>query len=64
MGFAHKGIEYFIGLYSSKTTLSIPAVNNYFKELELKKIDSAHLKAQNIIEDELSRISEEKSNNI
>lgn len=57
MSFHHRGIEYFIGLCSTKFTISIPAVKNYFKELEVKKIDTAHSKAQTIIEDELSRIS-------
>lgn len=57
MAFLHKGVEYYIGAYGSKLTISIPSINDYFKELEVKKIDSAHNKAQSIIEDELSRIS-------
>lgn len=57
MAFNHRGIEYYIGTFGSKVTISIPSIKNYFKELEVKKIDSAHNKAQSIIEDELSRIS-------
>lgn len=64
MSFHHRGIEYFIGLFSTKFTVSIPVLKNYFKELEVKKIDTAHAKAQTIIDDELSRLSKEKSNSI
>jgi hypothetical protein len=64
MSFHHKGIEYFLGLCSTTFTISIPAFKNYFKVLEVKKVDTAHSKAQIIIEDELSRISKEQSNNI
>lgn len=64
MSFQHRGIEYFLGNCSTTFTISIPAFKNYFKVLEVKKLDTAHVKAQTIIEDELSRISKEKSNNI
>lgn len=64
MAFKHKGIEYFIGSCSGKITISIPKIKNYFKEIEVKKIDTAHSKAQTIIEDEIRRISKEQSNNI
>jgi len=57
MAFNHKGIEYHIGLISTKFTISIPALKNYFKVIEVKKLDTAHLKAQTIIEDEIRRIS-------
>ncbi|AZA74757.1 hypothetical protein [Chryseobacterium indoltheticum] len=60
MSFHHRGIEYFIGLYSTKFTISIPALKNYFKEIEVKKVDTAHSKAQTIIEDEIQRISKDK----
>lgn len=53
MSFHHRGIEYFIGLCSTKFTISIPALKNYFKEIEVKKIDAAHNHAQFIIEEEL-----------
>lgn len=64
MSFQHKGIEYFLCLCSTTFTISIPAFKNYFKVLEVKKIDTAHSKAQTIIDDELHRISKEKSNSI
>lgn len=60
MAFNHNGIDYYIGSCSGKLTISIPAVKNYFKILEVKTIDSAHNKAQDIINDELSRISKEQ----
>lgn len=59
MPFIHKGIEYHIGIISTRFTISIPAIKNYFKEIEAKKIDSAHNKAQSIIDDEIRRISKE-----
>ncbi|ASK29694.1 hypothetical protein CEY12_06060 [Chryseobacterium sp. T16E-39] len=61
MAFIYKGIEYYIGSYASKFTISIPMIKNYFKEVEAKKSDYAHNIAQTIIEDELSRISKEKN---
>lgn len=51
MSFHYRGIEYFLGLYSTKYTISIPALKNYFKEIEVKKVDAAHSHAQFIIED-------------
>lgn len=53
MSFHYRGTEYFIGLCSTKFTISIPAIKNYFKEIEVKKVDAAHSHAQFIIEEEL-----------
>ncbi|MBD3904449.1 hypothetical protein [Chryseobacterium muglaense] len=53
MSFHYRGIEYFLGLYSTKYTISIPALKNYFKEIEVKKVDVAHSHAQFLIEEEL-----------
>lgn len=59
MAFIHKEVEYYIGRISNRYTISIPYLKNYFKVLEVKSIDSAHNKAQRLIEDELSRIYKE-----
>lgn len=58
MSFHHRGIEYHIGQYSqkkesSKFTISIPALKNYFKEIEVKNVDAAHSHAQFLIAEEL-----------
>ena len=60
MPFNHKGIEYHIGLISTKFTISRPAIKNYFKEIDTKKIDAVHNIAQSIIEDEIRRISKQE----
>jgi hypothetical protein len=63
MAFIHKGIEYYLGGYASKFTVSIPQLKNYFKEIEVTNIKTAHSRAQTTIEDEISRISKEKDKN-
>ncbi|MFC7347277.1 hypothetical protein ACFQO9_11165 [Chryseobacterium zhengzhouense] len=63
MSFHHKGIEYFIGLCATTFTISIPAFKNYFKVLEVKKVDTVHAEAKVIIENELLIISKEEKYN-
>lgn len=63
MGFIHKGIEYYLGGYATKYIISIPQFKNYFKEIEVTSVKTAHSRAQTTIEDELSRISKEKDKN-
>lgn len=61
MPFIYKGIEYHIGIISTRFTISIPAIKNYFKEVNSKEVDYAHNLAKNIIEDEINRQNKHNS---